>query len=276
MLPDGDRIKIGDSTSDVSGIKEALKKCAPLATGGWLVYIQNNTDKIEYGVFKGSSNPISVLVDDVVMTPNNNLIVVKAFQVAEECVEVRANNGSRHYIFLDHREEESPPPLQYLDKLVSSIIDKTEVEVEYIEPATSFLKRLLFDSLRESHGCIVAVTNMKKSPKLLSADGIILDKPIDFVQLVSDLSKGKIPPSHIDSKGHLLKGMLNSDGITLFDNRGRLLGYNCFIKLSTGEHPIGGARKRAFTTLAERIGKGLCAAFMQSQDGWSDFRERHR
>ncbi len=273
MLPDRDRVKIGDSPPDVSGIKEALKKCAPLATGGWLIYIQSDADKIEYGVFKGSSNPISVLVDDVVMTPNNDLIVVKAFQVAEECVEVRANNGSLHYIFLDHREEESPPPLQYLDKLVSTIIDRAEVEVEYIEPATSFLTRLLFEALRESHGCIVAVTNMKKPPKLLSTDGVILDEPIDFVRLVRDLSKDRIQPSYIASKGHLLKGMLNSDGITLFDNRGRLLGYNCFIKLSTRDHLIGGARKRAFVTLAERIGRGLGAVFMQSQDGRSDFRE---
>ena len=201
------------------------------------------------------------------------MIVVKAFQVAEECVEIRANNGDLHHIFLNHREDDDPSPLQYLNKLVSAITTRAGGKKE---PATSFLTRLLFDALRESHGCIVAVTNMKKPPKLLSTDGVILDEPIDFVQLVSNLSKGKIPPSYIDSKGHLLKGMLNSDGITLFDNRGRLLGYNCFIKLSTGDHPIGGARKRAFATLAERIGKGLCAAFMQSQDGWSDFRERHR
>jgi len=272
MLPDGECVKIGVSTHDVTGIKEALKKSAPLATGGWLIYIQCRSDVLEYGVFKGSSNPIAVLVDAVIMTTNDCLIVVKIFQVADECVEIKANNGSFHYIFLNHRKEDSPPPLQYLDKLVSAIADKTKVENR--EPIVSFLTRLLFEALRQSHGCIIAVTSMRKPPKSLSADGVILDEPIDFAQLVTDLKKDRIPSSHIDSKGHLLRGMLNSDGIILFDNRGRLLGYNCFIKMSQKGNIIGGARKRAFATLVGKLGKGVCAVFMQSQDGWSEFEGR--
>ena len=34
---------------------------------------------------------------------------------------------------------------------------------------------------------------------------------------------------------------------------------------------IGGARRRAFAALRAKIGKGLSAAFMQSQDGWTEF-----
>jgi len=217
MLPDSESLKIGCAKLNVVGIKKALKKCAPLATGGWLIYIQNDQEKIEYGVFRGSTNPISVLVDDVVMTPNDNLIVVKAFQVADDCVEVRANNGLFHYIFLNHRKEDSPPPLQYLYKLVAAITDKVKEDTK--EPTISFLSKLLFESLRQSHGCIIAVTSMKRPPKFLSKDGVILDRPIDFAQLVSDLKKERIPPSSIESKGYILRGMLNSDGIILFDGK---------------------------------------------------------
>jgi hypothetical protein len=106
MLPDSERIKIGTCRADVNGIKETLKKCAPLATRGWLIYFHNYDDAIDYGLFKGASNPISVLVDDVVMTESNDLIVVKAFQIADECVEIQSNNGGLHYIFLNHRKEE--------------------------------------------------------------------------------------------------------------------------------------------------------------------------
>lgn len=56
MLPDGERIKVGCANADSSGIKMALKKCAPLANGGWMIYIQERVDnKIEYGLFKVNS-----------------------------------------------------------------------------------------------------------------------------------------------------------------------------------------------------------------------------
>ncbi|MDF2416183.1 hypothetical protein GWP85_01490 [Acinetobacter beijerinckii] len=272
MLPDNELIKIGSCSADVSGIKLVLKKCAPLASGGWMIFIQNNNSKINYGLFKGSSNPIAVLVDDVTMTKNDDLIVVKVFQIAENCVEVKSNNGGQHYIFLDHRQEESLPPLHYLDRLVEAITSNTKEK--YYESIKSFLTRLLFESLRESHGCIIAVTNMSRVPKLLTIDSVILDEPIDFGLLVENLMNKKIEQSYISSKGHLLRGMLNSDGILIFDNRARLLGYNCFIKVSKKAEVIGGARRRAFNTLTNNLGRGLCGVFMQSQDGWSDFEER--
>ena len=268
MLPDGEILKIGVGTPDESGLKSAVKKCAPLANNGWLIYIEVGLG-LEYGVFKGSGNPISVLVDDVLMSESEGFIVVKASQVAEECVEIRSNRGGLHYIFLNHRKESSPPPLQYIGKLISAITLKTPEK--YKESTVSFLNRLFISALRESHGCIIAVTSMPKPPKILSNDGIILDEPIDFSKLVIELKKGRIEPSKLESKGYLLKGMLNSDGIILFDNKGRLLGYNCFVKVTNKENVIGGARKRAFSSLKAKIGSGLTAAFMQSQDGWTDF-----
>ncbi len=44
------------------------------------------------------------------------------------------------------------------------------------------------------------------------------------------------------------------------------------MKVNRNENVIGGARKRAFSVLSKKIGKGLCAVFMQSQDGWSDYK----
>jgi hypothetical protein len=66
--------------------------------------------------------------------------------------------------------------------------------------------------------------------------------------------------------------MLNSDGIILFDNKARLLGFNYFVRSKTASKESGGARRRAFATLVKNIDNGLCGAFIQSQDGWSDFR----
>ena len=270
MLPSGELIKIGDTEQNVNGVKKALKKCAPLALNGWLIYIFEKDSTIEYGLFKDSGNPISVLVDDILMIGNDGCSIVKVFQIATDCVEIKANNGSSHYIFLNHRKEESLPPLEYLDNLIQQITQN--VKAEYKEPTSVFLNRLLFDGLRQSHGCIIAVTNMPKAPKFLANDGVILEKPIDFVFLVEELTKKNIEASILESKGALLHGMLNSDGIILFNNKGCLLGYNCFIKVSDKTNVIGGARKRAFASLESKLNRGICSVFMQSQDGWTEFK----
>lgn len=47
MLPDGEVLKIGSSTPDVTGIKSAVKRCAPLATNGWLIYIEASKNYLE-------------------------------------------------------------------------------------------------------------------------------------------------------------------------------------------------------------------------------------
>jgi hypothetical protein len=269
MLPDSESLKIGVSENNSEGIMLSLKKCAPMANGGWLVYINEMADNIEYGLFKGSSNPTAVLVDDVIMTPNEHLNIVKVFQVADDCVEIRANNGNFHYVFLNHRREDDPPPLQHLDSLVESIT--AGVKINNRPSVSSYLKRVLYESLIKTSGCIIAVTNMKRVPKVLSNDGIILEDPIDFEQLIADFKKDVISQSLIDSKSHILSGMLNSDGIVLFDNRARILGYNIFVAISNDASALGGARRRAFDNLKRIIDRGLCAIFMQSHDGWSEF-----
>lgn len=267
-LPDSEKIKIGVTSCDSLGIKCLLKKCAPLAKNGWHIYAQNDVVSIEYGLFRGQLNPIAVLVDDVLLTKDDELKVVKAFQVAEDCVEVRANNDSCHYVYLDHRKSDTPHPLYYLDHLVRDIVSNVSEELR--EPTETLLKRIFYESLRLAHGCIVAVTS-KKVPSFIAKDGIILDSSIDFQDLVKSYRKDSEQYSNIVSKSSLVSGMLNTDGIVLFNTNGKLLGYNFFIKTFSNKSIIGGARKRAFFALKNKIGKGIVSVLMQSQDGYIDF-----
>jgi hypothetical protein len=270
MIGNAEKIKIGQAEPNEDGMKQAVKKCAPLATGPWCIYIHDRNENIEFGVFRGSSNITAVPIDDVLLTDTGDLVVVKVFQVADECVEIRCSNQKSHYIFLNHVKDDSPPPLQHLKGLISAICKKVDEDGK--ESIESFLNNIFFEGLRESHGCLIAVTNKKTAPAILSKDGVFLDDPIDFVRLVSDANRDATMFEYLISKVELLKGMLNSDGIILFDVHGRLLGYNCFIKISQRSKVIGGARKRAFSSLKDNVGKnGVYAAFMQSQDGWTEF-----
>lgn len=270
MVGNAEKIQIGSGEKNENGIKQAIKKCAPLAIGSWCIYIHDQDQTINFGLFRGSSNVTAVPIDDVLLSDNQDLVVVKAFQVADECVELKCSNGKHHYVYLNHIKEDNPPPLQHLNDLVSAICRKvSEAEKESLE---SFLNNVLFEGLRESHGCLIAVTNMKSPPSIIKEDGVFLEEPIDFLNLISDVNNDPTLFEYLLSKRDLLKGMLNSDGIILFDNSGRLLGYNCFIKISQKAKVIGGARRRAYSSLKGNVGKkGIYAAFMQSQDGWTEF-----
>ena len=80
--------------------------------------------------------------------------------------------------------------------------------------------------------------------------------------------------SKINSAVELVKGMVRSDGATLFDDLGRLLAYRCFVQIPNESAASGGARSRAFSALTDRLGDGLSAVFfMQSHDGLSRYEE---
>jgi hypothetical protein len=82
----------------------------------------------------------------------------------------------------------------------------------------------------------------------------------------------------VQAVGHLLQGMLASDGITVLRSDGRIAGYNAFVHhlpgptLGNSNHQIGGARQRTFAALSTRVGETLVAAFYYSQDGHADCR----
>jgi hypothetical protein len=270
MLPDSERVNLGETTKDVKGIVRAVKKTAPLATGGWLVYIEDRNDRLTFGLFRGSGNPVSVLVDRVLLDKSNTVPVKKIFQVAEDCVEIVCSAGEHHFVFLNHRKDDSPPPLESFGNLIAAITSKSIQE--FIDPTGSYLTRIIYNALRVSHGTLIAVTDKAAPPRRLFNDGLALSRPIDFPELIRDVKRETEQPERLNIAASLLTGMLNSDGIILFDNKARLLGFNYFVRAKQNSTESGGARRRAFATLAGNLGKGLCGAFIQSQDGWSEFR----
>ena len=275
LLPDGEKLTLSATTADPRGIEEMLKICAPLAVGEWRIFGHQRGQRMTFGVFRGSGNPISVGVDEIVLTDQNTAAVIKSHRVADECIQISSSKGSHHHhVFFNHRKEESPPPLRHVENLVRLItkhVDDDERDV-----VQSFLMRILTPALLNSHGCILAVTSMSKPPQILSKDAVILDEPIDFRSITRDIriaGRATRLTYSSDKRAELLQGMLRSDGITLFDQRGKLLGYRCFIRISGKGGVVGGARRRAFETLRRHLGRGLAGAFMQSQDGWTEFEE---
>src|SRR6266403_2586292 len=53
-------IPIGEGPRSGATLRHALKLCAPLAHGGWAVYVQRAPGRFSYGVFRVASLPLSV------------------------------------------------------------------------------------------------------------------------------------------------------------------------------------------------------------------------
>ena len=274
MLPEGEKLRLSATTADSFGIENMLKICAPLAVGEWNIFGHQCAERMNFGIFRGSGSPISVGVDEVVLTDQNEAVVIKAHQVAEECVQIANSKGSLHHICFNDRKEDSLPPLRYIEDLVLSIAKRVNEDEK--ETTQGFLTKILMAALPKTHGCILAVTSMNRPPKNLSDDAVLLDDPIDFPSLIRKLKNEKNIGGSLyllEKKAEIFEGMIRSDGITLFDQYGRLLGYRCFVRISGENKVVGGARRRAFGALKTHLGRGLSAAFMQSHDGWTDFEE---
>jgi hypothetical protein len=78
----------------------------------------------------------------------------------------------------------------------------------------------------------------------------------------------------------LILAMLEMDGVTLFDTRGRILAYHSFVHdpdpHGFAEGFAGGARSRAFSGMKRVIGHGLYAVLYKSQDGDGEFESQQR
>ncbi|WP_022946234.1 hypothetical protein [Pseudoalteromonas ruthenica] len=271
MLPGQASMEIGECSDFSEASRLALKKCAPLAVNGWCIYINELEDKVKYGIFRGDTNPTAVDIDDIILTEELPYKTIKIQQITNGAVQVQANNGSILNISLNHQIGESTSPKNHLDELVRVIVSDV---VEHKEQVTNFMSSLLNESIKKSHGCLIVVSKSSSVPSFLEADGTTLNNPIDFQSLVKVSIQMEKEAGSLVSMGHLLDGMLGSDGIVVFSKDARVLAFNCFTPLPTAANsmPLGGARRRAYDSLNDKIGNELEAVYMQSQDGVTEFR----
>jgi len=273
FLPGHSSIHLGDATNNADGVMKALKKAAPLAIDDWKIYVEMTDGQFRYGLFHGDLSPLSIEVDQVLLSGDEGATkVVRVHQAGEDCVEIRSFLGKKHNIYLSHKKEDEPPPGQYLEGLVLAICANVAEHIR--EPVQTFLRRALRQALLRSHGTLIAVTSKAERPKLLN-DGIDITPAIDFAKTIEGVMSNDISTSELRSQMALIEGMVNSDGIVVFNPNGKLLSYNCFV-VQAGKNAskvVGGARRRAYEALCEKIGHGLSAVYMQSQDGWTNFKK---
>ncbi len=141
----------------------------------------------------------------------------------------------------------------------------------------NFLEKTIHQALNEGHGNLIAVVHDDKmlideTLKKLRG-GILLDKSIDLQMLAAEYNSQLTEESSLKLRSHadLVRSMLNFDGITLFTDQGRILGYHFIVNNNEvkAENIQGGSRTRAYLALCGM--ESIRACFIKSQDGKVNF-----
>lgn len=264
------RVKLVEKSLYASDFSQCVKICAPLAVDGWNIYIAILSDnKIEYGLLTSEMTALSLDLYEQTMNmgvPEVNAIYLR--NAGNKVVEVRTVQTKLVVSLNLNKETESLD--QTVENLAQSILPSGIMN--HIEKR-NYLKKVIRKALNEGHGNLIAVAESK--PEIIEAvlsnfhGGITLEHPIDLSQLASDCLSQRTEESSLalSSFASLLQSMLNFDGITLFGNDGRIIGYHYIVNNAkvAEENIEGGARTRAFSALCSI--DGIIACFMKSQDG---------
>lgn len=273
MAGAGEFVILSENEVTATAAGKILKAGAPLCTGSWRIYVERIDDgeRCRFGVFCGSSDPSSFTVDEVLLEVSDEKFpIIRIAQNVTNKVEVRTSAGSGiEFRFNDDNDVAQLDNRSNILQLASAVAADVSEDSESFK---NFIERVLSAAIRESHGTLVAVVSGKDGimPNVLT-DGLTLNPPLDLYdryQLHFKEEKTAVSVSRLQAASELLAGFVNSDGITVLNSGGKVLGYRAFIRSPQPDSPsTGGARTRAYAALSALVGNGLDAAFFRSQDG---------
>jgi hypothetical protein len=279
LAPSAQRISLESIEIAPGTGAKILKNTAALAEAGWAVYISIDGKKASYGVFRSEISPIAVSTLDMLVasTPETGIgLLIR--NCSKKCVELVACGGRRMEMALTVEKPGRTSLSVAIEKLAKEIT--ADVEEEYRGICMAYFEKLLFRILQRSHGTIILVVpSIQNSLPGWFEDGIAISPPVDFERPLREFKKAETAASlsELFSLETLLRGMIRSDGLTIFGSDATIRAYRVFVKPDADEHRRlsdteihGGARSRAHELLKLRLGDSLNSVFYQSHDGKSN------
>lgn len=268
------RHEIGKAPLVANSIKQVLKQCAPLAVGSWNIYIERTSStEFCYGVFSYVASPTTIPLREAIGVVQGSVCLLLR-KTGASTIEVKGAKGNElALVFSTTREEESQPanPILPFARSCCRDIPTSSTSQEF----RIYFGRLLELGLTQSHGAILTCSPQKALKDITDLqDGIVIAPKLDFYAAYSAYRTDGTAESilRLKSAEELLGGILQSDGIVLFDSLGSLIAYRIFFRPSSPPAsgptiPTGGARRRAFDGVKKMVGDALSAALFRSQDG---------
>lgn len=272
-VPSVNQVVIGNQSISRNSFQRALKLCAPLATEGWVIFMELENGQIRYGLISAETSVFNLslrgqLVGETAEGTRGPIAFIRA--LGSKAVEIKGTNT--HLIISVSITETEIEFEAEMDKLVTALVGDIE---EGVKPTTKiYFRKLLEEATNESHGCIVAIIQDQeqiiKKFRDTYPDGVYLLEPIDLAGYVKEvgLSGDTAAYMFLRTYGIMIKRMIGFDGITLLTTKGRVCGYNIFVpvtKVGGDTDLVGGARTRAFRTLTDSSLARFC--LFRSEDG---------
>jgi hypothetical protein len=294
---------VSSAPRNLDSFANAIKHCAPLAHGVWAGFIKLRERDLTYGVMRRRYSVISSPVLSHEQSGNTPFVRIR--QIEHHAVELLGPRERRELSFNVAKSDTETSSQKAREDLLDCLTEKTWPAKK--AAVRSLLQEVIDRALRHGHGFLVAVSESEDERTAVPApptfaSGLVFNKwiipaPLKVAELLkwqmlgSDAESAEVREklsqcpdqlkelsmqvthryAEIEAWVDLISSLLMSDGITWFDNRGRVLGYRLFVESSKDECR-GGARSMAFSALAENVKSGtLRAVFMQSQDRRAQF-----
>jgi hypothetical protein len=267
-------IVIGEEALSIDEFKKAVKLTAPLAIDSWIIFAEIFNGKIKYGLVTAEMTENSISIYDqtvgALKIELDNITIAYIRNIKKKTVEL---SGLKKKMIVSLTLEEDPDVDSNEIKEVSAGISR-KCHIDYKNKIANFFEKNLVNILRNGHGNLIGIIdNGKESISALQQSektGTFLACPINFSRLIQDSEEQKSNESSTALKAYLsiMKAMINHDGITVFTNDGKLVGYHLILsnyELNADEINTGGARTKAFNSMKN---SGLFLfCFYKSQDG---------
>ncbi|ANV70819.1 TPA: hypothetical protein QCP98_000730 [Bacillus cereus] len=275
-VPNSYIVKTKKGNLDGVDMERILKSLIPFCNNGWHVFVDIESDYIQYGIIRAFSGPVGVSF-------SRNLLSIEDLDFIDFGVvdievisnfELRICGIRKHNLMIDFRL------VDHSDEITGSFDEMIDDITQDMEPLKKdFTKRALANLLAiipyKVHGTIcVVVESDYIFPNDFLSDGTWFTNPIDLGEKIIDTAMNNKDIASSEAY-YALSGlfleMLNVDGITIIDSSARVRGFNVFVKKQP-ETPIeipaeGGARKRAANTVLASKDPKIKGVYFLSQDG---------
>lgn len=190
ILQGSELVKLGQGAREDKTVLKALKECAPLATGGWVIFIERSDHHFSYGVMTTTNLPLAITPYEALVefaVPDLVSIVVR--RIAENCVELKGSKGGRRCLYFSDRRAEAPAPATALEHFCKAVTHK--VSAADVDDVRRFFYRTLSTQLVQAHGALFVVQSVRRKLPVKFRDCTQLPTPLSISDRVVEYRKHK-------------------------------------------------------------------------------------
>ena len=259
---------------NTNNFHERIKALTCFCVEGWNLYINFGSEDVEYGLIKCVNSlkekkfQSQVFEPEVVEALVSRTKLVLISVLSSGLVRLKGLKGNETQISFSLIENDIQNWEESIKHFVEDALAKLKTTPRKLQDIKNLYTNILINVFHKLHGtlCLVVDKDFKDSKGVFS-DGTWLPEPIDFGKLF--LQSKNFNESKLRAYADVFVTMLNYDGMTIVDNRGRIRAYNVFVQTNNklNQNVLGGARLRAAYSVLNTNNKKIRGLYFQSHEG---------